>query len=44
MRAQDLFTQNSIKVVVGVPAGEIKDLVKKYLSGELVTGSNVCDH
>ena len=43
-RAQGLFAQNDIKVVVGAPAGKVEDLVSAYLSGTLKAGQNVCDH
>jgi predicted Fe-Mo cluster-binding NifX family protein len=43
-RAQGLFTENGIKVVVGAPAGEPEALVRAYLEGTLATGANVCDH
>jgi len=43
-RAQDLFSQNGIKVVVGASAGKPEDVVSAYLSGTLEVGQNVCDH
>ncbi len=43
-RAQSLFAQNNIKVVVGAAAGEPKQVVTDYLEGKLKTGENVCDH
>lgn len=43
-RAQDLFSQNGIKVIVGVPAEEPEKLVSAYLAGTLEVGQNVCDH
>jgi predicted Fe-Mo cluster-binding NifX family protein len=43
-RAQSLFSENSIKVVVGAPAEEAERVVKAYLDGTLETGVNVCDH
>jgi len=45
-RAQDLFRQKGIEVVVGAgPAqGTPEELVRAYLSGSLITGANVCDH
>jgi len=43
-RAQDLFTQNGIKVITGVPMDSPESLVNQYLSDSLVTGDNVCDH
>lgn len=43
-RAQDLFKQNGIEVVVGCPAITPETLVGAYLSGDLVPGDNTCDH
>ena len=43
-RAQQLFAQNKIEVVVGAPAEEPENLVLAYLSKTLQTGKNVCDH
>lgn len=43
-RAQDLFAEQKIKVVVGVSGGTPEDIVTAYLKGSLVTGANVCDH
>lgn len=43
-RAQDLFHQNGIKVITGVPADSPESLVNQYLSDTLVTGDNVCNH
>ena len=43
-RAQDLFSQSGIEVLVGAPGGEPEDLVRAYIAGELKTGGNICDH
>lgn len=43
-RAQGLFQQYGIEVVVGAPAGQPEELVLKHMSGMLETGKNVCDH
>ena len=43
-RAQGLFTQNGIEVVVGAPALAPQEVVESYLNGTLEVGSNVCDH
>jgi ATP-binding protein involved in chromosome partitioning len=43
-RAQNLFAENGIKVVVGAPAEAPEQLVAQYLAGTLVSGANVCDH
>jgi len=44
MRAQNLFTQNDIIVVVGAPILEPEELAKQYVSGTLKAGDNICDH
>ena len=43
-RAQGLFTENGIRVVVGAAAETPETLVRQYLAGTLATGENVCDH
>jgi Mrp family chromosome partitioning ATPase/predicted Fe-Mo cluster-binding NifX family protein len=43
-RAQQLFAQNNIKVVVGASEQTPEQLVKDYLSDTLETGDNICDH
>lgn len=43
-RAQRLFAENGITVVVGAPPKEPEKLVADYLAGQLATGQNVCDH
>ncbi|MFH1709259.1 MAG: iron-sulfur cluster carrier protein MrpORP [Planctomycetota bacterium] len=43
-RAQGLFAEAGIKVVVGAPAETPEKLVGAYLAGTLVSGTNVCDH
>ncbi|MFA5043785.1 MAG: iron-sulfur cluster carrier protein MrpORP [Kiritimatiellia bacterium] len=43
-RAQSLFAENDIEVVVGAPGDEPDKLVISYLEGTLVPGTNVCDH
>ncbi len=43
-RAQGLFEQNGIQVIIGAPMDAPEVLVNQYLSGALVTGSNICDH
>lgn len=43
-RAQAIFAENAIKVVVGAPAEAPEQLVAQYLAGTLVSGANVCDH
>jgi len=43
-RAQSLFTQNGILVVVGAPSENPEQVVTDYLCGKLKTGVNMCDH
>ncbi|MBN1435962.1 MAG: NifB/NifX family molybdenum-iron cluster-binding protein [Sedimentisphaerales bacterium] len=43
-RAQQLFAQNDIKVVVGASVLSAEEIVQAYLDGSLQTGSNICDH
>ncbi len=45
MRAQRLFDQNNIDVVVGAPSSTAPaKVVADYLKGDLETGDNICDH
>jgi len=43
-RAQALFTQGGIDVIVGAPALEPRQVVENFLAGSLEAGENVCDH
>ena len=43
-RAQGLFAQNGIKVVVGASGDTAENVVSAYLNGTLRVGQNVCDH
>ncbi len=43
-RAQGLFAERGIQVIVGAPAETPERLVAGYLAGTLQTGKNVCDH
>ena len=43
-RAQTLFAQNNITVVLGAPAENPAQIVRSYLDGSLQTGANFCDH
>ena len=43
-RAQNLFAEQNIDVVVGAPADTPESIVQAYLDGSLQTGANVCDH
>jgi len=43
-RAQGLFAEQGIQVVLGAPADTPERLVGDYLAGTLQAGENVCDH
>lgn len=43
-RAQALFRENRIKVIIGTLEDEPEQAVLDYLQGRLATGDNVCDH
>jgi len=43
-RAQGLFTQSNIKVVVGAPSDVPAKVVQDFLDNNLVSGDNACDH
>jgi predicted Fe-Mo cluster-binding NifX family protein/MinD-like ATPase involved in chromosome partitioning or flagellar assembly len=44
IRAQRLFDEHGVKVLVGAPAEDPESIVERYLAGTLETGANVCDH
>jgi ATP-binding protein involved in chromosome partitioning len=43
-RAQNIFQENGIQVVVGTLENDPEQAVLNHLNGELATGGNVCDH
>jgi len=43
-RAQQLFTEQGIQVLIGAPAETPELIVKQYLDGSLIPGKNICDH
>jgi len=43
-RAQQLFAQNNINVIIGAPANEPQQLVRQYLDDQLQCGQNICEH
>lgn len=43
-RAQGLFAEKNIAVVVGVGEGTPEDITAAYLNNTLSVGDNVCDH
>jgi len=44
MRAQGLFQEQGIEVVLGAPSGPPEAIAQAYLNGSLETGCNICDH
>src|SRR4030042_2741700 len=43
-RAQALFQENHIDVIIGVMESDPEKAVLNYLSGSLATGDNICAH
>jgi ATP-binding protein involved in chromosome partitioning len=43
-RAQSLFQQNRIGVILGTLESDPEKAVLNYLDGQLATGDNICDH
>lgn len=43
-RAQEIFQQNGIGVVLGALENDPERAVLSYLDGRLATGDNICDH
>jgi len=43
-RAQMLFQENNIDLIVGVTDNTPQELVEKYLNNQLESGQNICDH
>jgi len=43
-RAQQIFAQQGVTVLVGAPVGTPEQIVQAYLSDSLQTGKNACDH
>jgi len=43
-RAQDIFSEQGVNVIVGAPAETPDSLVRSYLDGTLQPGENTCDH
>ena len=44
MNAQNLFNNQGVKVIVGAPEDNPEKVVLDYINGNLVIGTNVCDH
>ncbi len=43
-RAQQLFADHGVKVIVGAPELDPETLALQYLAGEIGPGQNACDH
>lgn len=43
-RAQALFAEHGIEVVIGAAAELPETIVNEYMTGALKTGENLCDH
>lgn len=43
-RAQGLFTEKGIDVIIGASSDNPEEVVKDYLNGNLKPGENICDH
>ena len=43
-RAQALFSENRIQVILGALGDDPEQIVLDYMRGTLATGDNVCDH
>jgi len=43
-RAQNLFQQNGISVIIGTMENDPEKAVLSHLDGQLATGDNICDH
>ncbi len=43
-RAQDIFNEQGIRVVVGATENQPESIVQAYLDGDLTLGENPCDH
>ena len=43
-RAQQLFVEQGVRVLVGAPSDAPEAIVAAYLDGNLALGGNICDH
>jgi ATP-binding protein involved in chromosome partitioning len=43
-RAQQLFANNGIEVIVGATSDTPEAIVEQFIAGTLTAGSNLCDH
>jgi predicted Fe-Mo cluster-binding NifX family protein len=44
VRAQQLFSQKGIQVLIGAPSVAPEELVTAWMNESLVLGENICDH
>ncbi len=44
VKAQQLLQQNNIEVIIGLQSDNLKGLVEAYISDELESKDNLCDH
>ncbi|MFH0702217.1 MAG: NifB/NifX family molybdenum-iron cluster-binding protein [bacterium] len=44
MKAHELFAEQGIKVIAGIPSEDPEKIVMDYLNGTLVTGINTCNN
>jgi len=44
MRAQQIFQEHNIEVIVGASSEPPQAVVENYLQGTLQAGDNICDH
>ncbi|MBN2516984.1 MAG: P-loop NTPase [Deltaproteobacteria bacterium] len=43
-RAQGLFEEKGIRVLIGAPSDAPQNIIENYLNGKLQLGDNICDH
>jgi ATP-binding protein involved in chromosome partitioning len=43
-RAQSIFVEHGVQLLVGAPVASPAELTASYLNGSLETGLNLCDH
>jgi len=43
-RAQMLFNENNIDLIIGATDNTPQELVEQYLNNQLESGQNICDH
>lgn len=42
-KAQDLFAENNIEVILGV-SGSLEEVIERFIKGNLTGGDSLCDH